>query len=345
MTPLQRYQQDLAQQVIREDAAQAKAVSALQHVYDQILQQHNAPWWQRLRKPKPVNGVYMWGGVGRGKTYLMDCFFEALPIEHKLRLHFYRFMERIHHDLRQLQGQVNPINQVAKQLAAEAQVLCFDEFVVIDIADAMILGLLFTALFEQGVTVITTSNVQPDDLYKGGLQRQQFLPAIEKIKHHTAVINVDSGVDYRVQEGDDTPRYFTPLKGQAAQMKKQFQQLAGQPIGDKTFTLAGRSVAINAVNDKAIWFEFDVICTEPRSASDYIALAKQFKTVLVSNVPKMRDKQNDEARRFIALVDEFYDAGVELILSAAVPIAELYQGERLDFEFARTVSRLNEMQS
>ena len=341
MMPLQRYQQDLAQQVIREDATQAKVVAALQSVYDQILQQYNAAWWQRLRKLKPVKGVYMWGGVGRGKTYLMDCFFEALPIEHKLRLHFYRFMERIHHDLRQLQGQVNPMNQVAKQLGAEARVLCFDEFVVIDIADAMILGLLFTALFEQGVTVITTSNVQPDDLYKGGLQRQQFLPAIDKIKQHTAVMNVDSGVDYRVQEGDDTPRYFTPLKGQVAQMKKQFQQLAGEPTDDNTFTLAGRSVAINAVNDKAIWFEFDVICMEPRGASDYIALAKQFKTVLVSNVPKMRDKQNDEARRFIALVDEFYDAGVELILSAAVPIAELYQGERLDFEFARTISRLN----
>ena len=342
MTPLQRYQQDLSQNKIRQDAAQAKAVEALQSVYDQLLQQRNVSWWQRLRKAKPVKGVYMWGGVGRGKTYLMDCFFDALPIQQKLRLHFYRFMERIHHDLRQLQGQVNPINQVAKQLAAETTVLCFDEFVVIDIADAMILGLLFTALFELGVTVITTSNVQPDDLYKGGLQRQQFLPAINKIKQHTEVINVDSGVDYRVQEGDGTPHYFTPLKGQAAHMKKQFQQLAGTPTGDNTFTLAGRTVAINAVNSKAIWFDFDVICTEPRGVSDYIALAKQFKTVLVSNIPKMRDKQNDEARRFIALVDEFYDAGVELILSAAVPINELYQGERLDFEFARTISRLHE---
>lgn len=303
--------------------------------------------WARPKPVEPIRGLYFWGGVGRGKTYLMDAFYEALPFERKLRAHFHRFMQRVQRELKLLSGEKNPLQLIARRLAAETRVICFDEFFVSDIADAMILGGLFQGLFSHGVTLVATSNIEPDGLYKDGLQRARFLPAIALLKQHTLVLNVDGGTDYRLRTLEQAELYHSPLDAEAdAGLRRSFEALAPEPgREDQVLEVEGRSIRARRVADDVAWFDFAELCDGPRSQNDYIELAREFHAVLVGNIPQLNENRDDQARRFINLVDEFYDRNVKLVLAAAVPLADLYTGTRLAFEFERTRSRLLEMQS
>lgn len=356
MTPLEHYQRDLAREGFVADAAQKLAITRLQHLYDQLVASDGevpAPsLLQRLlRRPpapaQPIRGLYFWGGVGRGKTYLMDVFFESLPFERKLRAHFHRFMQRVHRDLKTLSGQKNPLDHIARNIASEARVICFDEFFVSDITDAMILGGLFEKLFGLGVTLVATSNIVPDELYKDGLQRARFLPAIAQLKQHCEVVNVDSGVDYRLRALEQAELYHYPLDAEADRsLMRSFESLAPEQWrAGQAIEIEGRAINSRYLADDVVWFDFRDICEGPRSQNDYIELARIFHAVVVSNVPQMNGARDDAARRFINMVDEFYDRNVKLVLSAEAPLETLYGGGRLEFEFQRTRSRLLEMQS
>ncbi len=303
----------------------------------------------KLRKqdPKPETGLYLWGGVGRGKTYLMDTFFDCLPFERKLRVHFHRFMQRVHSELTELEGVKNPLETVADRLAEEAIVVCFDEFFVTDIGDAMILGGLMEALFARGVTLVATSNIVPDKLYENGLQRQRFLPAIELVKKYTDVVNVDAGVDYRLRTLQQAELYHSPLdKAADTSLRASFDALAVEPGKHwERIQINGRYLTVRCLAEDVAWFDFDELCDGPRSQNDYIELARIFHAVLLSGVPEFNPDLNDQARRFINLVDEFYDRNVKLVMAAQKPLLELYAGGSLEFEFQRTQSRLQEMQS
>ncbi|MGK0499514.1 MAG: cell division protein ZapE [Oceanicoccus sp.] len=361
MTPTERYQADLQRDDFSHDPAQQQAVAYLQDLYDRLLQAESAGskdgLWQRLKagfskEPEtkaPIKGLYFWGGVGRGKTYLMDAFYDALPIEQKMRCHFHRFMQRVHQELRQLEGEKNPLMLIADTLAAEAKVICFDEFFVSDITDAMILGGLFEQLFGRGVTLVATSNIVPDGLYRNGLQRSRFLPAIALINEHTEVVNVDGGVDYRLRALEQAELYHSPLDQQADEsLRQSFESLNPDEQHlqhNKPLEIEGRPIMARCVSDDVVWFDFKTLCDGPRSQNDYIELAREFHAVLISDVPQMSVNTDDLARRFINLVDEFYDRNVKLVLSAEVPLEQLYLGGKLNFEFERTQSRLLEMQS
>jgi cell division protein ZapE len=347
-TPRERYRRDLARDGFVADPAQDRAVDALQRVYENLLA---APPKKRLvgarlRWPK-VDGLYLWGSVGRGKTYLMDAFYESLPFTRKMRAHFHRFMLEIHERRQQHQHESDPLVRIADDLSAKLRVLCFDEFFVSDIADAMILGRLTEALFARGVTLVATSNVPPDELYKDGLQRERFLPAIDMLKKNTLVLNVDGGVDYRMRALTHAEIYHYPCDKQAEiNLAQWFSELA--PDGAEKnvdMNLNGRPVRARRLADGVAWFDFAALCEGPRAPADYIEIARTHHSVLISRVPQMKADAEDAARRFISLVDEFYDRGVNLILAGAVPLAELYVGEKLQFEFRRTLSRLQEMQS
>jgi cell division protein ZapE len=354
-TPLKRYQRDLKQEGFVHDEAQEQAVRELQDLYDRLVRARgrSRPLLGRFFKARkalePEKGLYFWGGVGRGKTYLMDNFYESLPFETKMRAHFHRFMRRVHDDLKALKGEKNPLEKVADKIAAETIVICFDEFFVSDITDAMILGTLLGHLFERGVSLVATSNIVPDGLYKDGLQRQRFLPAIELLKQHCKVINVDGGVDYRLRALEKAEIYHSPLDGQAERaLVSAFDSLvpAVEEIRkDVSVKVEGRKIPVRCVGEDVIWFDFGALCDGPRSQNDYIEIAREFHAVLVSNVPQLTAAQEDQARRFINMVDEFYDRGVKLIISAAEPLQSIYVGSRLVFEFERTRSRLLEMQS
>ncbi len=359
MTPIQRYQKDLDSKLLMPDEAQRTAVQHLQRLYDDLLaDQHKKINRSLLKKglsllkkdiPTPQKGLYFWGGVGRGKTYLMDAFYDSLPFDNKLRSHFHRFMQMVHHKLKQLDGQKNPLHHIAQELSEEACVICFDEFFVSDITDAMILGGLMEQLFGRGVTLVATSNIIPDNLYKDGLQRQRFLPAIELVKRHTEVVNVDSGVDYRLRVLKRAEIYHCPLDETAYDsLKGCFMQLVPDLetiTRHEQIEIEGRKIDTLGCDDDVVWFEFKDLCDGPRSQNDYIEIARMYHAVLVSNVPVMGADSDDRARRFINLVDEFYDRNVKLILSAATEIDGLYTWGRLVFEFERTKSRLLEMQS
>lgn len=352
LTPYERYQRDLAQEGFGKDVAQAQAIGYLQALYEQLLMPVQQSLWGRLlRKPLPVvKGLYFWGGVGRGKTYLMDIFFDALPFEQKMRTHFHRFMQRVHQELAQLGEIKNPLERVADVIAGETRVICFDEFFVSDITDAMILAGLLDALFQRGVTLVTTSNIEPQGLYLNGLQRSNFLPAIELLLKHTQVVNVDGGVDYRLRALQQAALFYTPLNRDAQQsLQACFERLVSDAAGaqaNQPISIEGRNITAYRLADSAVWFTFEAICDGPRSQRDYIEVARQFHTVLVSGVPLLGGSNEDQARRFIYMVDEFYDRNIKLVLSADKPIACLYRKEgRLSFEFERTQSRLLEMQS
>lgn len=361
MTPLEYYQQDLKQEGFSYDAAQEVAVTALDELYHRLL---NAPAEREqtsglkaklaglLGKKvsaniEPEMGLYFWGGVGRGKTYLMDVFYDCLPFEKKMRVHFHRFMQHVHRQLRDLPEQSDPLISVADNLAAETRVICFDEFFVSDITDAMILGGLFELLFARGITLVATSNIVPERLYENGLQRERFLPAIAMLQKYTQVINVDSGVDYRLRALEQAELYHSPLDTEAdVSLQKSFESLApesGQAL--EKIEIEGRWLQTRWSADDVVWFDFVELCDGPRSQNDYIELARIYHAVILSNVPQLGRASDDQARRFINLVDEFYDRNVKLVVSAAVPLTELYSGGRLDFEFERTQSRLLEMQS
>ncbi len=352
-TPLERYERDLESEGFVRDAAQEAAVGHLQRLYDALVAEESVPWFKRLLPGKgsrrPVTGLYFWGGVGRGKTYLMDNFYESLPFERKMRAHFHRFMRRAHRELEVFKGEKNPLVKVADRIADEARVICFDEFFVSDIADAMILANLLDRLFERGVTLVATSNIVPDDLYRDGLQRQRFLPAIDLLKAHCRVVNVDGGVDYRLRALEKAEIYHAPLDREAEEaLESAFDSLVpavDEVRRDVRLEIEGREIPARRVAEDVVWFDFEALCDGPRSQNDYIEVAREFHAVLVSGVPVMGAAGDDRARRFINLVDEFYDRGVKLILSAQVPLEELYVGTRLAFEFQRTRSRLLEMQS
>lgn len=352
VTPLEHYQADLKRDDFSEDEAQAQAVAKLNRLYKKLAKPQKKSLLAKLftsdKAREPVRGLYFWGGVGRGKTYLMDIFFDSLPFEEKMRLHFHRFMRRVHADLRKYDGEKNPLEKVADGIASEARVLCFDEFFVTDITDAMILANMLKALFDRGVTLVTTSNIVPDELYKDGLQRSQFLPAIELLKKHTEVVNVDSGVDYRLRTLERLELYHSPWDSDAKNiMNNSFERLvpdADEIERETSIEIEGREINVVAFAEDVIWFDFYAVCDGPRSQNDYIELACEFHSVLIGNVPVF-DKQDDLARRFINLVDEFYDRNVNLILGAEVELENLYKEGRLAFEFQRTRSRLLEMQS
>ena len=347
-SPRERYQSDLAEPGFVADAAQSAAVDALQLVYENLLARPPKKRLVSRRLVWPtVPGLYLWGGVGRGKTHLMDAFFEALPFEHKLRTHFHRFMLDVHARRRKFPDEQDPLKLVAAEIAQKVRVVCFDEFYVSDIADAMILGRLFLHLFAQGVTLVATSNCAPDELYRDGLQRANFLPAIEMLKSHVSVLNVDGGVDYRLRALTRAELYHWPNDARADEVFEiAFKDIAPEP-GQPNVELEihGRQLKVRRLADGVAWFDFAELCEGPRAAADYIELAREHHTILISRIPQLTYEREDPARRFINLVDEFYDRGVKLLLAAEVALESLYTGNKLQFEFRRTRSRLTEMQT
>lgn len=288
----------------------------------------------------------MYGGVGRGKSFLMDCFFGAVPLKRKTRLHFHEFMREVHRELAGLKGTVNPLDELAKQMAKKYRLICFDEFHVADITDAMILHRLLTALFDNGVGFVTTSNFKPDDLYPSGLHRDRILPAIALLNDHLEVVNVDNGVDYRHRTLEQLKLYHSPLGADAdAAMRDAFDRLAEKQDEDPILHIEAREIRARRKAGGLVWFDFKTLCGGPRSQNDYLEIATQFHTVLLSDVPHMPVRMASEARRFTWLVDVLYDRRVKLIMSAAVAPEGLYTEGPLAYEFPRTVSRLNEMQS
>ncbi|MBJ2067181.1 cell division protein ZapE [Serratia odorifera] len=361
-SPLSRYQQALDAGEYQADEVQRQAISRLDGIYHQLLQAPKSRatggglrsklgrWLGKGGEPAaqtPVQGLYMWGGVGRGKTWLMDMFFHSLPGDRKLRLHFHRFMLRVHEELTELQGQENPLEIIADGFKAQADVLCFDEFFVSDITDAMLLATLLQALFARGITLVATSNIPPDDLYRNGLQRARFLPAIDLINQYCDVLNVDAGIDYRLRTLTQAHLYLTPLNAQTQQTLDQiFVKLAGKTGEDApVLQINHRPLpAIRAV-EGVLAVDFHTLCEDARSQLDYIALSRLYHSVMLYNVRIMGPLKENTARRFLALVDEFYERHVKLVIAAEAPMFEIYQGERLKFEYQRCLSRLQEMQS
>src|SRR5262245_10550717 len=357
MTPVEQYNACLSLPGFVDDPVQRTAVARLDALSGRLdaARANEASLTRRLKarligdRRELVKGLYMWGGVGRGKTFLMDLFFDCLPFPDKLRTHFHRFMYRVHRDLTRLAGHANPLVRVADGLASEARVLCFDEFFVSDIGDAMILGELLAHLFDRGVTLVATSNIPPRSLYENGLQRRRFVPAIELLERNTDVMNLDGGTDYRLRLLEQAETYHAPLDDQAERfLGERFATLVpdlSNVEANIELEIEGRPIRCRRAADDVAWFDFKALCDGPRSQNDYIELARIYHAVLLSGVPVFTVRSEDQARRFISLVDEFYDHDVKLILSAEVPVETLYRGERLVFEFERTRSRLLEMRS
>ncbi|WP_404461308.1 cell division protein ZapE [Providencia rettgeri] len=361
MTPTMRYQQALADGNYQPDDVQKLAVERLDKIYQQLTQvvlavpnRKNNGFFSRLlgknaanKSIEPVQGLYMWGGVGRGKTWLMDMFYESLPGDRKLRLHFHRFMKKVQEDLMALQGQENPLDIIADEFKKQTDVLCFDEFFVSDITDAMILGTLLEGLFARGITLVATSNIIPDNLYRNGLQRARFLPAIEQIKKYCDVMNVDAGIDYRLRTLTQAHLFLSPINAQNRQhLDEIFVKLAGKEGKlNPVLEVNHRKMQVLRSAEGVLAVEFKVLCEEPRSQNDYIYLSNCYHTVLLYDVPLMGSRDENPARRFLALVDEFYERKVKLVINAEVPMESLYQGQLLAFEYQRCLSRLQEMQS
>jgi cell division protein ZapE len=355
-TPGDLYARHLGTPGFVDDPLQRAVVARLDDLALRVLrrERRESGWRGRLaRAIRPVSaperGIYLWGGVGRGKTFLMDLFYDALPLDRKVRLHFHRFMQRTHRELARLSGVPNPLTSVADIYASEARILCFDEFFVSDIGDAMILGELLARLFERGVTLFATSNIPPARLYWNGLQRRSFLPAIAALEANTDVLELGGADDYRLRVLERAEIYHVGVGGEAdAVLAASFGALAPDArsvASDVDLEIEGRPIRCRRLGDDIAWFDFAAICEGPRSHADYIELAREYHAVLVGGVPVFTAQKEDPARRFISLVDEFYDHNVKLIVSAEAPVESLYRGERLAFEFQRTVSRLLEMQS
>jgi cell division protein ZapE len=332
------------------DAAQMTAALALQSLYTNLLSfkvQRSSTLKRLLSPPKPPKGVYFWGGVGRGKSFLMDCFYDSVPYRRKRRIHFHAFMQQIHRDLEQYKGETDPVLKVAEQIARNVRLLCFDEFHVSDIADAMILGRLLDGLFRHGVIVVMTSNYPPDRLYPDGLHRESFLPTIALIKKHLDEFEVDAGVDYRLRTLEQVEIYHHPADDAAEKkMRDYFEMVAGEP-GKKGghIEVLGRDIPTVRRGHGVIWFDFKTLCGGPRSQNDYLEIARTYHTVLLSHIPKMTAHQSSEARRFTWLVDVFYDHRVKLIATADCAAEQLYTEGTQASEFTRTVSRMTEMHS
>ncbi|UDG80173.1 cell division protein ZapE [Candidatus Steffania adelgidicola] len=361
-SPLSVYQKFLEHSEHQPDSTQAAVIERLDWIHQQLL--NTAPTaavsgksslFKRLFKVKrtidtSVKGLYIWGGVGRGKTWLMDLFYYNLPGNRKLRLHFHRFMLRLHEEMTRLQGNLDPLEIIANRFKAEIDVLCFDEFFVTDITDAMLLSRLMQALFDRGITLVTTSNTPPDNLYWNGLQRPLFMPTIALIKRHCHVMNVDAGIDYRLQSLTQANFWLTPLGEKTdREMMKIFHDLGGKRLSIErdvfVFKINQRPMSILGLNNGVIAIDFKELCVAARSQNDYIVLSKNFHSVLIYNVQPMDSEQENTARRFLALVDEFYERRVKLVVGSSVSMRMLYQGQLLRFEYQRCLSRLQEMQS
>ena len=343
------YQAELKARGYQSDPAQLRAVEALQRCADDwaaYKDKRSNSFKKLFNKPEIPKGVYMYGGVGRSKSFLMDCFYNAVPIRRKTRLHFHEFMREVHRELAGLKGTVNPLDELGKRMARKFKLICFDEFHVADITDAMILHRLLAALFDNGVGFVTTSNFKPDDLYPGGLHRERILPAIELLNQRMEVVNVDNGTDYRRRTLEQVELYHTPLGPEAdAAMNEAFTRLASGGDEDPVLHIEAREIKARRRAGGVVWFDFKQLCGGPRSQNDYLEIASQFHTLLLSDVPHMPVRMASEARRFTWLVDVLYDRRVKFILSAEVAPELLYTEGPLAHEFPRTVSRLNEMQS
>jgi cell division protein ZapE len=382
---LDLYAQQLSERGFRADPVQAAVVGRLDDLRKRLIATREADsslvrrWFGALGAKSatdPERGLYLWGGVGRGKTWMMDLFYQSLPFPERRRRHFHRFMHDVHAELKTLHQRETPLDAVADRIAQDTRVLCFDEFFVADIADAMILGGLFAALFKRGVTLVATSNVEPRNLYKDGLQRQRFLPTIDLLEQHLDVVAVDGATDYRLRRLTQAGTYLpSSAPGTERRLQELFDELAdhdgsdnrhisgsktgstdsdaanGSPIGQtavdpaSSIEIEGRRIPVIRERGGVVWFNFMDLCSGPRSQEDYIEIARNYQSVIVSDVPVFDSLHEDEARRFIALVDELYDRNVNLIASAAAPPIELYRGDRVAFQFERTASRLIEMQS
>ncbi len=343
------YLRTLAERGYVADAAQMAAIDALERCENEWVayksRRRNAIT-RLLVRPEVPRGVYMYGGVGRGKSFLMDCFFHSVPLERKTRLHFHEFMREVHRELADLHGTVDPLKVLGERMSRRFRLICFDEFHVADITDAMILYRLLESLFAHRVSVVTTSNFRPDDLYPNGLHRERILPAIELLKDHLQVINVDQGIDYRQRTLEEVEMYQSPLGEQAdAAMAAAFDRLAETKDESPALHIEHRVLNARRRAGGVVWFDFRELCGGPRSQNDYLELAARFHTVLVSGVPQMSPRLASEARRFTWLVDVMYDRRVKLILSAEVEAEALYTEGPLAHEFPRTVSRLHEMRS
>lgn len=343
------YRRSLARRGFVSDAAQWIAVERLQRLYDEwraYKARRNTAWKRVLVKPPLPKGVYLWGGVGRGKSFLMDSFYLCVPLVRKRRVHFHHFMREIHREMNELKGTEDPIAEVAVRTAKRYRLICFDEFHVSDIADAMILGRFLEQVFERGVVFCMTSNYAPENLYPNGLQRRRFLPTIEIIKRHMDVLQVDAGNDYRRRAMEQVRVYHAPL-GPAAEAALEAIFASLRDVEEETHALdvEGREIAYRKRAGGLVWFEFSVLCGGPRSYTDYVDLTRRFHTVIVSGIPRMSPKNADAARRFTWLVDVFYDERIKLICSAEAEPEALYVEGANSAEFARTVSRLTEMRS
>jgi cell division protein ZapE len=343
------YEAELKARGYQSDPAQLRAVAALERCaaeWTHYKAKRSNALKKLINRPDIPRGVYMFGGVGRGKSFLMDCFFNAVPLKRKTRLHFHEFMREVHRELADLQGTVNPLDELGARLAKRYKLVCFDEFHVADVTDAMILHRLLDAMDRNGVGMVTTSNFHPDGLYPDGLHRDRILPAIELLKRTMEVVNVDNGTDYRRRTLEQVKLYHTPLGADAeAQMEDTFNRLAEAHDEEPVLHIEARDIRAIRKAGGVVWFDFRTLCGGPRSQNDYLELASQFHTVMLSNVPHMPVNMASQARRFTWLVDVLYDRRVKLILSAAVPAEQLYTEGPLAHEFPRTVSRLHEMQS
>ena len=349
MTVVQAYQAELAARSYQSDPAQLRAISLLDacaQAWSLFKVKRSNALKKLIHHPPVPRGVYMYGGVGRGKSFLMDCFFNAVPLQRKTRLHFHEFMREVHRELAALQGTANPLDVLAQRMARRYRLICFDEFHVSDVTDAMILHRLLAALFANGVGFVMTSNFHPDALYPNGLHRDRILPAIALLKAQLQVLSVDNGTDYRSLTLEQLALYHSPLGELAdAAMHSAFERLAAKADDDPVLHIEARKIAARRRAGGVVWFEFRDLCGGPRSQNDYLEIASQFHTVLLSNVPYMPPRMSAEARRFTWLIDVLYDRRVKLIMSAAVPAEQLYTEGQLAHEFVRTVSRLHEMQS
>jgi len=347
------YQQSLARRGFVSDAAQWRAVECLQRLYDEwtaYKARRNTAWKRMLVKPPLPKGVYLWGGVGRGKSFLMDSFYRCVPLVRKRRVHFHHFMREIHRELGEVKGTEDPIAEVASRIAKRYRLICFDEFHVSDIADAMILGRFLDQVMDRGVVFCMTSNYSPDGLYPNGLQRERFLPTIELIKTRMEVLEVDAGNDYRRRALEQVQVYHTPLNAASeAALERIFAELKDVEEETHPLDVEGREIPYRKRAGGLVWFDFSVLCGGMRSYTDYVDLARRFHTMILSGIPRICARSADSARRFTWLVDIFYDERIKLICSAETVPEELYiagpAGETASVEFARTVSRLTEMQS
>jgi cell division protein ZapE len=346
------YAAEIAKRGFTADNAQLTAIRQLERLRAELAEAASAPLGKRILRGLTSNGgaprgVYLWGGVGRGKTWIMDLFFASLTLAAKRRTHFYRFMQEAQADLKRLKGMQSPLDGVADKIAKKSRVICFDELFVSDIADAMILAGLFQALLKRGVALVFTSNVKPRDLYRNGLQRDRFKPTIELIEKNCEVINVDGGVDYRLRQLTAAPIYLpTTAADTQKRLEALFDDLSDDDVeSDGTISIHNRKIKVVRESENVIWFDFAALCEGPRSPADYVSIASEYQSVIIANVPVFGVDADNAARRFISVIDEFYDRGVNVIVSAAAPPPELYKGEKLKFEFQRTASRLIEMQS